>query len=229
MAVAFRSAGATLASVDDWTLTAPAGLATDDILLAVFVGEAGNDVVGSGWTLLLTDGTAIDQSFRILWRRSDGADPVFFTNSGTQAVACLAAFSGALASGDPTTVGAVTDGAASATVGAGTVTPPSDANGVLFIAVGYSALAMTCSGYSGTAPTFTESIDTTTTAGAREYSIAIAFGVQATAAATGARTATFSQVAAENQGVLIALKPAAAVASDLSPGGYRKIASCYAP
>lgn len=112
MAAAFRSiASTTYASRTNTTVSAPAGIVNDDILIAaIFVGASGSSPAvtpPSGFTLIGTptvvaDGTSFTARFSIYWKRAASESGSYtFTHAAGSSQAIIVAVSGALASGSP--------------------------------------------------------------------------------------------------------------------------------
>ena len=210
----FIAAGALAAANDeDVDLGLPAGAGPGMILLAIVNSDAG-PLTPAGWTAGPSgEGGGLCDLYTF-WRRASAseASPVTFGGNGaTGQVGVVLAFDGCATSGNPIGASGLSEhNEASATIDAGTVTPPANNCGVLFVGTGEDPISLpTASGYTGTDPTFVEVFD----GGAESptllvfLSIHVAFDVQATAAATGARAATLSQTSNANVGLMLALSP----------------------
>lgn len=220
MAVAVASVGVeSVGTADSIDVSLPAGDLTGTVLVAYL----NNDLAGAtaeGWTLIKADAGPIAQHLAVLWRRYDVgvADPVTFDVIGSTAMyGYIVAYSGCAPSGNPVgVIGAVTDASASATVTAATITPTTPDNGIVWVAMAQRvASGMACSVPAGTTPTFTETADDTAQI-VIHHSIAVDFGAQTVAVATGERTATLSQTARENQGFMFSLLSTSSVGGGLT-------------
>lgn len=232
----FAVGAAATATSDTLSVPAPAGTLTGKVLVAFFSGtpdaaDGDATATAANWTEIFT-GSHADLHASAYWARADtvGAGPYSFVfPSADNFLGVIVAVSDALASGDVLGIGpgAYGHGASTATMTATSVTPPSDRNGVFWFGASYGDSATTASGYSGTGPTLTECFDGA--AAGASGSLHIAFGVQATAGATGSRTGTLSASELEYVAAMFSLKPADVVSSDASPRGYRSIPPCYRP
>ncbi len=103
MAIAFRAADkAGNASGGDLTINAPAGVQDNDILIAVCYREAGSWTAPDGWALIRDQAQSTTLWVSLYWKRasSEGASYLFQLNTTTWRSMAIAAFSGALTSGD---------------------------------------------------------------------------------------------------------------------------------
>lgn len=218
------SVGALVQSDDPDTISPahPSGSLTGKVVVAYFNATNGILPTATGWDPIVSADGNINSSLCALVRQFDGSEtnPVDFdlAGAGLGAAALLIAYADCLTGSSP--IGASGLGArasASTTITADDFTPTANGQGVVFFAVthGPTLSAQSCSAYSGTGPTFTETFDGTANSSAlsKKLGIHIAFGVQATAGATGARTATLANTPTENQGVMFSLKPVAALSS----------------
>ena len=155
MAVAFFATGALADRNDPDEISAdlPAGDLTGMILVAIGNLVAGSGFACSGWTEILNADGNVASHLGVLWRRVDGseANPTTFDlgGSGGGSAVRILALSGCLATGDVVgVVGGDGHATANVTATAGTLTPPVDGCGVLFIVTSQDALTVrTCSGY----------------------------------------------------------------------------------
>ena len=209
MAVALRSVGTATGGSGPQTAGAPAGTTTDDILIACVAVYGNSGATSSGgWDEVATvEVTASAAYLTVFAFRHVGGSPDYEFDAGGQPILVqVMAFSGADTGFATYDQVAGQANASSTTVTAPTITPSADGCMVALIAAAFNEPTVTVSGYSGTDPTFTEALDSQYDGGAPELTIAAATGVQATAAATGSRTATLT-TACVNAGVLLSIAP----------------------
>lgn len=208
MAVAVRSfTSTTYASRTNTTLTAPSGLADNDILLAaVFVGVSGTApsvAAPSGFTALpgsptsVTDAYGFNGKLNVFWKRAASESGSYtFSHSSASSQGLLLAISGAVTSGSPIDASSNNTGVGKTSTATGvTTTVPNDL--LLYIAHDWEGLGA-LSPPSG----FTEIFDSLI------YSARMS---QATAGASGSKTQTNGNLYGEPWAAwLIAIKPPSA-------------------
>lgn len=207
MAVAVRSfTSTTYASRTNTTLTAPSGLADNDILLAaVFVGVSGTApsvAAPSGFTALpgsptsVTDVYGFNGKLNVFWKRAASESGSYtFSHSSASSQGLLLAISGAVTSGSPIDASSNNTGVGNTSTATGvTTTVPNDL--LLYIAHDWEGVGA-LSPPSG----FTEIFDSLI------YSARMS---QATAGASGSKTQTNGNLYDEPWAAwLVAVKPAA--------------------
>lgn len=212
MAIEWFGTGAVAAAASgNITPTLPGSFATGDIAICICC-QADNVVstMPAGWTIVdPTNNNGLNNE-RVWWawrRLTVGdANPLITHAAGNTIIARITVYRGVITTGDPYSAKSVNTTAASNTATALAITP-TDADSMI-VFCGGQADNSAWSGYSGTNPTFTESIDNLTTLG-NDASIFLADGRRTTADSTGNRTATASR-SFQNVAFLIALTPPAA-------------------
>lgn len=195
MAVAVRSSTSlALANRASSTLTAPAGLANDDILFAIIVaGDAGdttapavtppagfNTVTGNPYQISKPDPYAV--GYNLFWKKAASESGSYvFTHGTADTEGRLIAFTGADLTA-PVNPNPTTNNGTSDVATALSITPTVNDSFVLWVSVSWNGLA-SITPPTGTTPTFTDIHDI----GGILY---VTGGVLATAAATGNKTAT---------------------------------------
>ncbi len=185
-------------------VTKPTGTVQDDILINLLYLENTADTITapSGWTELTAcggnqTGPTPDFRVKVYWLRAGASEPTSYTWSWTNSVwrtATMAAFSGAITTGDPTDGCSFNASATSSTsmTATGITTTVADTL-VIFLGTEFDG-SPTATPPSG----MTERVDFA--------NVYLADVAQASAGATGNKTATLS-AAAWNTGSLTALKP----------------------
>lgn len=219
MAVAFRAAG-TAASANSGNISpgVPAGTAANDILILVVasIGKSSDPTV-SGYTVIQTiDWSAHTQGVVVFGKRAGaGESAPTVVNNGTQIIARIAGYSGAITSGTAweSVAGHTTF---AATITADTLTPSVDNCMIICCGGGYDGSksgALTFGVFTGSSPSMTEEFDSNIDDGSgNSTSICLDDGLQGTAAATGSRTST-KNLSGNGGGFTICIKPPAAVVS----------------
>lgn len=195
MAVAVRSSTTqALGNRASSTLTAPAGLANDDILFAIIAAGDGNDqtapavtppagfntVTGNPYQISKADPYAI--GYNLFWKKAASESGSYvFTHGTADTESRLIAFTGADLTA-PVSPNPTTNNGLSNVATALGITPTVNNSFVLWISCSWNGLA-SITPPTGTTPTFTDIHDT----GGVLY---VSGGVLATAAATGNKTAT---------------------------------------
>lgn len=191
------------------TVTKPAGTVADDILIAVVAWNSGATITPpAGWTLLRTDtdGALTHKTYYKVAGGSEGASYQWSFSAGADAAAAVAAYSGGRTSSPINAHGGNADGDA-------TVTAPSiTTNKNNCKLVGLFAINGT-TGIGGGAGTWTpasgmtEREDSGGTTNV-DVSVELADETQATAGASGSRTATAAPTVLDSVGALLAIAPA---------------------
>jgi hypothetical protein len=197
MAAAVRAVTSiALANRTNTTLTAPAGLANDDILLALIAAGDGGDTnppavtppsgfsALTGFPLTISKADPYATALRVFWKLAASESGSYtFTHGAADSEGLMYAISGADAT--PINPNATTNsGTFSSTSTATGLTTPNDNSLVIFACILWNRAGATPP--TGTTPTFTERYDPGT--GGIVY---IADGVLATAGATGNKSVTF--------------------------------------
>jgi hypothetical protein len=199
MAVAVRSiTSIALGNRTNTTLTAPAGLANNDILLAFLCAGDGNDQTAptvtppSGFTELSGFPATISQAdpyaiaLHVFWKLAAGESGSYtFSHGAADTEGVLYALSGADATPINPAATVVNSSPLGATNTATGLTTPNDNALVVFADMVWDSMGSSATAPSGTTPTFTERYDPGT-AGI----LYLADGVLATAGATGAKAVT---------------------------------------
>lgn len=209
-----RSVGTVATATGGGTLqpALPAGLAQNDIMvIEVVAGGNVTTLAATGWTEHATILTTVAYRHSLLWKRAGASESApSITGHINDAIAQITAIQGCPTSGDPfdTDVG-FQENADSVTIGALGITPAGNGRLILFLGtrVDQGATAVNFASYSGTNPDFIEALDSAFEGGIYNFGMFLAAGSQATAAATGNRTATASDSGVNSAG-LFALKPA---------------------
>lgn len=138
MAIAYRSqTSTTYASRTNTVLTAPAGLANDDILIAlVFTGKTGTPTVATppaGFTAIGTftgvaDGGGFEARTLAWWKRAASESGSYtFTHVAASSQGLMLAYSGCITSGSPIDVASQNTGTGTTTTGTGVTTTAANA------------------------------------------------------------------------------------------------------
>lgn len=218
----FVAAGTTKNGIGSVTMSYPAGLATNDvmILLQETLGSDAAPAAPSSWAQI-TNSPSADSTFTRIsafWRRYNSSDITdilagilggpTLSDAGDHQNAVIVAFRNCYQTGNPWDVTAASAaGAAGTALSAPTVTTSGTNRLILAIATSNNDLALTAefSAWTNAALTgIAEIVDFTTTAGTGG-GIGAAYGFKATAGATGATTATAAH-SARHAYLTIALK-----------------------
>ena len=168
------------------TLTAPTGLANDDIIIIALYIE--NDVTPTPPTgfaqICDIDHGSVALDLWVWWKRASGESGNYtVSHASAYCQGWIAAFSGRTTTGDPQDATATTNTGTGTTVTYTGLTPAGDDADIICINGTFDSVASGAVG--GTAPTFTEQADDSNNMHA--YT-----GTQTTAAAVGNRTSTIS-------------------------------------
>lgn len=199
-APAFRSdAEVTTATMTNITITKPTGTTTNDILIAQIYREVTTDAVTlpGGWALIAEIEPKADHQVTLAWLRAGGSEPANYTFSFANSYAggLIACYSGCVTSGNPwSATPTQNSGTTGATLTFSSVTTV-DADCLLI------ALGTAWEGGTQTPPSgFTETSDF-------PYAGYNSYNTQASAGASGDKTATMSGGSNSWTAVLIPLKP----------------------
>lgn len=228
MAVAVRSFTSTAyASRTNTTLTAPSGLADNDILLAgIFVGASGTApsvATPSGFTALtgsptsVTDDGGFNGKLNVFWKRAASESGSYtFSHSAASSQGLLLAISGAVTSGSPIDASSNNTGVGKTSTATGVTTTVTN-DLLVYIAHDWEG-AGALSPPSG----FTEIFDNL---------IYAASQIQSSSGASGNKTQTNANTASSPWAAwLVAVKPAAGAGSQtLTPSKYTNTNTFYAP
>jgi hypothetical protein len=216
--ITFRSASSNTGNVTSLAVNTPAGVQTDDVLIAAAGYRrdltAASVTPPSGWTLVRGDsyvGQLWSQS--IYYHVVTGTEPANYTwNVSTQdkLAIVIVAYSG-VDSENPINANNGQNNANSTTITAPTVTPTKNNSTLLWI-FGVRAAA-TITGQAGLTPRV--SANTNLTPATSNASVLVAEETQTTAAATGTRTATADN-GGPNTGAVVALTQASGSQAGLS-------------
>ncbi len=208
MAVAYRSQSTTTyASRSNTSVSVPAGVANDDILIAhIFVGAGSSAPTVTppsgftqiGTTISMTDGGSFNGKVSVYWKRASGeAGSYVFSHSTASSQLRVAAYAGCKTSGSPINASSQNNGTGTTLTATGITTTVADVLGVW--------LSNDWQGNGnllppGGSPTFTERFDSLIYAADATFT---------TAGATGNKTQTSSGNGSENWSVFfIGLEPA---------------------
>ena len=182
------------------TIAKPTGVVDGDFLLAGIYVEGDIAVTApSGWTLIANvDHVTVAMDLWLYYKRASGEGASWlWTHSSAPSSGWVWRLTGVVASGDPeNATRSVNDQGGSATVTWNSITTATDGALVIALCSQYD----TAGRFSGS--TLTERLDMD--------DLFVSADVQATAGATGNKTATSSESASYQSAVLLALKPAAA-------------------
>ncbi len=212
-APAFRASNNAFADATSITVTKPAGTAADDILVVgLFVEQTSVITPASGFAEIsdatgTQGGSSPPYKAHMFWKRAGGSEPAdyTFTKAGParEMSIWMAAYSGAITSGDPVDVASFFASLTSTvSMKANSITTTVDDTMVIFFGTNFEFQRATPPG----GMTEREDVD----------AVYLADVAQASAGATGDKTATLAS-AQWNTGSLIALKPPAAGGPDLPP------------
>jgi len=211
MAVAYRSVASTILSTrTNITVTKPAGVVDDDILIASIAIDTDTAITPpAGWTeITVVDESTVDLDLYVYWKRasSEGANYTW-THSSAWSAGAIVAVSGAITSGDPqdATVGIDNNDGLTSTVNIPSITTATDGSLVIAVTSEYNT-AITSSTPSG----WDERLDT--------EGMHVWTKTQTTSGATGATTATLS-TASNHVTAVVAIKEG--VATTVEQEGFR--------
>ena len=210
---------ATSATTTSTTLTInkPAGVVAGDVMIVNITqtGNTGTNASLTGWTLIAgaQQSSGAPRRSTILYRVADGTEGTSFAftlgNGTDSALGSIIAFSGVDASVFDVAPGTMSTGAGT-TITATGITSVTANTAIVFLAGAGGADSNTYSSWSGSTPTFSEVMDYSYTTGKNQNatynSVGAAWGILATAGATGNKTVGVD----DNyywSGILIALKP----------------------
>jgi hypothetical protein len=214
--VAFGSiATTTYAARTNTTVTAPSGIANDDILFLVMflfgsgitpTPPTGFTAVGAPWPFTYSNDAAA-KSYAWWKRAASESGSYVATHASASTQAAIVRLTGRIASGTPIeALSGQQDGTATANTTLPTITTLTDAADIIGVATGYSSIAGSTVP-TGTTPTFTEQFDSTI--------LQVATGALSPAGATGAKT--WTTPTSEDSGGMFAFPPAGA--ADSFPAG----------
>jgi hypothetical protein len=236
MAIARRAVGtvATSNGVSNMLPGIPAGNAANDILVMVAtVGGSVTTTMPAGWTQKISRANGANHKLEVWWKRAVGGEtsPSVAFSAATDAVGRIVSYSGCVTSGDPFNAFDSQANASSATGTSPAITPTVTNSMILFVG-GWSTTGSgtpTSSGYSGTNPAFTESIDNTFSAGTFNTAVCAADGLSTSTSSLGTRTCTWTAADVNSAGMLALSEATSGVTVALSGSAISYSAGTLAP